>query len=95
MFDSLTSALQLLLATLGLIATSDPGSIGALGVTLALVSAAVLLTSLLTLTLPDAGRSSPAHPARAMDISSPLSQSDPDASGHPRPRAPGLAASVA
>ena len=56
---------------------------------------ALLLVSLLTLILPNADRISPAHPARAIDISSPLAQSDPDASGHPRPRAPGFAASAA
>jgi hypothetical protein len=31
----------------------------------------------------------PVHPRRSIDVSSPLTQSDPDASGHPRPRAPG------
>lgn len=34
------------------------------------------------------------HPRRSIDISSPLTQSDPDASGHPRPRAPGHAVVV-
>lgn len=94
-FESLISGLQLLLATVGLIATSDLGSIGALGMTLALVSAALLLAALLAPHPADSGRSSPAHPARAMDVSAPLAQSDPDASGHPRPRAPGLAAPAA
>ena len=95
MFQSLTAGVHLLLTALGLIATSELASIGALGMTVALVSAAVLLVSLLTLLLPSANRTSPAHPARAIDISTPLAQSDPDASGHPRPRAPGFAASAA
>jgi hypothetical protein len=94
-FESLTTGAQLLLAALGLMATSQLASTGTLGVTVALVSAAVLLLSLLTRFLPNADRPSPAHPARAIDISSPLAQSDPDASGHPRPRAPGFAASAA
>lgn len=94
-FESLISGLQLLLAALGLVATSDLGSIGALGVTVALVSAALLLAAVRAPALPGSTRSSPPHPARAIDVSSPLSQSDPDASGHSRPRAPGLAASAA
>ncbi|MFT4258367.1 DUF6412 domain-containing protein [Microbacterium sp.] len=31
------------------------------------------------------------HPLRAIDAGAPLAQSDPDAAGHPRPRAPGAA----
>ena len=95
MIESLTAGVHLLLATVGLIATSELASTGALGMAVALVSAAVLLLSLLTLFRTSADRTSPAHPARAIDISSPLAQSDPDASGHPRPRAPGSAASAA
>ena len=34
------------------------------------------------------------HPRRSIDIASTLTQSDPDAPGHPRPRAPGHAAVV-
>ena len=71
MFESLTAGVHLLLAALGLIATSELASIGALGMTVAVVSAAVLLLSLLTLLLPSADRTSPAHPARAIDVSSP------------------------
>ncbi len=43
MFQSLTAGLHLLLTALGLIATSELASVGALGMTVALVSAAVLL----------------------------------------------------
>lgn len=31
------------------------------------------------------------HPLRAIDVGVLLTQSDPDAAGHPRPRAPGVA----
>jgi hypothetical protein len=34
------------------------------------------------------------HPRRGIGVSSPLAQSDPDAAGHARPRAPGFAAVV-
>jgi hypothetical protein len=95
MFPSLVSALHLLFSALGVFTASDLSSLGALGVAVAVVSAAIVLTSILALTLVGSGRPSPAHPARAIDVSSPLSQSDPDASGHSRPRAPGFAASAA
>jgi hypothetical protein len=94
-FTSLISGLHLVLSTLGLAAPADLTSVGALGVTIAIVSAAVVIAALLALTLPHAAGSSPPHPARAIDVSSPLSQSDPDASGHARPRARGFAASAA
>jgi hypothetical protein len=93
--ESLISGLQLVLSTLGMLTSSDVGTLGALGVALALVSGAVLLASMIALDVPAGGASSPVHPARAIDLSSPLSQSDPDAAGHPRPRAPGIAATAA
>ena len=95
MFPPLTVGLHLLLAALGPIAGSEVPSLGALGVAVAVVSAVAVLASVLMLSLPSDGPVSPVHPARAIDISSPLSQSDPDASGHSRPRAPGFAASAA
>jgi hypothetical protein len=93
--ESLISGLPLALSTLGMLTSSDAGTLGALGVALALVSGALLLASILALDVPDPGASSPVHPARAIDLSSPLSQSDPDAAGHSRPRAPGIAAPAA
>lgn len=91
----MTAGLHLLLSALGVVGTAELGSVGAFGVAIAVVSAAAVLVSLLALILPSAGIASPARAARAIDISSPLSQSDPDASGHPRPRAPGFAAPAA
>lgn len=95
MFESLVTAVHLVLSTAGLIAASELGSFGALGLTIALVSAAVVLAAVLTLALPGTAPTSLARAVRAIDVSSPLAQSDPDASGHPRPRAPGFAASAA
>jgi hypothetical protein len=94
-FASLISGVQFVLSTLGLLAASDAAALGALGVAVALVSAAILLASIVALIVPGAALSSSVHPARGIDLSSPLSQSDPDAAGHCRPRAPGLAASAA
>ena len=95
MFASLFSGVQFVLPTLGLLTTSDVVGLGALGVAVALVSAAILLASIVALIVPGAAVSSSVHPARGIDLSSPLSQSDPDAAGHSRSRAPGFAASAA
>lgn len=95
MFESLASGLQFVLSTLGLVASSDLGAGSALGLTVALVSVAVIVSAVLVLAVPTAARIARAHPVRAIDVSSPHAQSDPDASGHPRPRAPGFAASAA
>ncbi len=95
MFESLNAALHLVLATAHLAAAPDLTTVGAIGIALALVAATLVVAAILVVAVPATSNSSPAHPARAIDVSSPLAQSDPDASGHPRPRAPGLAASAA
>ena len=95
MFDSLNAALHLVLATVHLSATPDLATVGALGIALALIAATLVVAAIHVAAVPVRSNSSPAHPARAIDISSPLTQSDPDASGHPRPRAPGHAATAA
>jgi hypothetical protein len=92
---SLVSGLHLVLSALGLIGASELATVGAFGMTVALVAAAIVLVATAGAALPDAAHSPRAHPSRAIDVSSPLSQSDPDASGHARPRAPGLAVSAA
>lgn len=90
MFENLISTLQLLLSlVVGL--APDPG---ALGLAVA-VAAVVALTVVLAIAVPTVGSRSGPHPRRAIDLSSPLAQSDPDAAGHPRPRAPGHAAPAA
>lgn len=98
MIDSVLSALHGLLSMLGLagadVATAG-GMTGALALTIALVAAAIVLAAAVATSHADAGGHSPPHPRRAIDISSPLPQSDPDAPGHPRPRAPQSAASAA
>ena len=50
-----------------------------------------LLAIALALVRPIFGIHSVPHPRRAIDVSALLAQSDPDAAGHPRPRAPGAA----
>ncbi|MEV7800231.1 DUF6412 domain-containing protein [Microbacterium foliorum] len=74
-------------AALGIIAVPDAA---ALGVAIALI-ALTTLTIAVALSLAPPSPSTAPHPLRAIDVSTLLAQSDPDASGHPRPRAPGVA----
>ena len=74
-------------SALGLVALPDAAAVG---VAIALVALATLtLVVALSLVPPTAGTSP--HPQRAIDVSTLLAQSDPDAAGHTRPRAPGVA----
>ncbi|OAN40441.1 DUF6412 domain-containing protein [Microbacterium sp. H83] len=77
-------------AALGLVTLPDAT---ALGVAIALVALTVLTLALVLSPAPSSGGTSP-HPLRAIDVSALLAQSDPDAAGHPRPRAPGVAVSA-
>ena len=61
-----------------------------IGVALALVALTTLVLVLAIALLPVGRRGEP-HPLRAIDASVVLAQSHPDAAGHPRPRAPGVA----
>ncbi|MFG6444071.1 DUF6412 domain-containing protein [Microbacterium sp. P06] len=92
MFETITSTMHLLLSVLGLVGTPDPSAIG---VAVAVIAVGLLALSTVSTALPGTGDVSAPHPRRAIDISTPLSQSDPDAAGHPRPRAPQSAASAA
>lgn len=74
-------------SALGLIAVPDAA---ALGVAIALIALATL-TIAVALSLVPATEGTTPHPMRAIDVSTLLAQSDPDAAGHPRPRAPGVA----
>lgn len=91
MIDTIGMLLRTLLAALGAVPLPDGLTAGGmLGVAAVLLAATVLVIAL-TLLTPPFGIRSAAHPRRAIDVSTLLSQSDPDAAGHPRPRAPGFA----
>jgi uncharacterized membrane protein YhaH (DUF805 family) len=79
--------LSVMLAALGLVSVPDAA---ALGLAIALVAVATLVIAVVLSVRPMADAGSP-HPLRAIDASALLAQSDPDAAGHPRPRAPGVA----
>ena len=89
MLDAVTSFFRVLLTLSGVIALS-PSDSAAVWV---IVAASALLVALLltTASLPSRGASRD-RAERAIDVSVTVAQSDPDAAGHTRSRAPGLAA---
>lgn len=94
MFESIGSVLHLVLVSLGIIASADPGTVVvATAMTLAIAAIAIALHARRGLRATTGAAVS--RPRRAIDVSVPLAQSDPDAAGHARPRAPGLVASAA
>lgn len=90
MTDVLSTLLQLMLTALGAVAVPADGM---LGIAAILVAIAVL-TVMVAVLAPHAGLRSSPHPRRAIDVSIRLAQSHPDADGHPRPRAPGVASAA-
>lgn len=95
MADGLEQLMQFVLSALGLVAMPDLASLDLAALTLALALLTVVtLVVAITLGIVQAGRGSAPHPLRAIGASVLLAQSDPDADGHPRPRAPGVARAV-
>lgn len=86
---------QLMLSVLGVLNMPDLATLdfAALSLALALLAVATLVVAI-ALGVAQAGQGSSPHPLRAIDRSVLLSQSDPDAAGHPRPRAPGVVCAV-
>ncbi|MBO9625956.1 MAG: hypothetical protein J7484_06245 [Microbacterium sp.] len=87
MGDVIGQMLTFVATALGLVSMPDAS---ALGVAIALLALATLTIAVALTVAPAADRGAP-HPLRAIDVGALLSQSDPDAAGHPRPRAPGVA----
>ncbi|WP_309128348.1 DUF6412 domain-containing protein [Microbacterium sp.] len=86
MGEKIGTLLQLLLTALGAVPLTD----GVLGVAAVLVAVTVLAL-VVALAAPHSGLRLSVHPGGAVDATVLLAQSDPDADGHPRPRAPGFA----
>jgi hypothetical protein len=92
MIEAVHSFVQLLLGVAGAVVVLSSGSlaIGAILVTAALVVALLAAT-----VAPSSARVALVRARRCIDVSATVPQSDPDAAGHPRSRAPGVAASAA
>jgi hypothetical protein len=95
MIASFLSALNLLLVAAELALVPDAGTTPAPLLALALAAAVVLTVAVAVTLFRLLSGAPPAQPTRPIDPSAPLAQSDPDAAGHPRPRAPGRAAAAA
>ena len=95
MIASFLTALNLLLVAAEVALTPDGGASPAPLLALALAAAVVLTVAVAVLVCRLLADAPPARPTRPIDPSAPLAQSDPDAAGHPRPRAPGRAAPAA
>lgn len=95
MADWIERLMQFMLSALGLVNIPDLTSLdlAALSLAVALLAVATLIVAI-TLGVLQAGQGSSPHPLRAIGRSVLLSQSDPDAAGHPRPRAPGVVRAV-
>lgn len=91
MLGALLSVLHLALTIMAGGALSDAGALGLA----AALSVALVALVVAALAAPSPGGASTAHPRRAIDVSVLLGQSDPDAPGHSRPRAPGRAVPAA
>ncbi|GGD62190.1 hypothetical protein GCM10007269_01620 [Microbacterium murale] len=91
MTDWIEQLMQLVLSALGLFNMPDLASLdlAALSLAVALLAVTALVVAI-TLGVVRTGQGSAPHPLRAIGRSVLLSQSDPDAAGHPRPRAPGV-----
>lgn len=94
MINAINAVVSVLLNALGAAAVPDSGTVA--GVVTA-VAVTLLAAALVAVLLQASGGSlstyaSLMRPRRAIDVSALLAQSDPNASGHPRPRAPGIAA---
>lgn len=96
MIDVVLSAVRLSLATLALVALSDPAALGVAGtVAVIIVSLVALAVATVAVTVPPAERGSRRHPTRDAELTAPLAQSDPDAAGHVRRRGPGAVLAAA
>jgi len=93
--DAFAQLMQLAVSVLGLAAVPDVSTmeIAALALAVALLAVASLAIAI-TLGVVRTGQGTAPHPMRAIGRSVLLAQSDPDAAGHPRPRAPGAAPAV-
>ncbi len=92
MIDALTSVLQVLLSSSSAVSASEAGSATLWALVLA---AAVVFVLVRSVGSPRSVRACLVRPGGAIDVSVAVAQSDPDAAGHPRSRAPGIAAPAA
>lgn len=91
----LLSLITTLLSVVGALPLGDPGSIAAATAVALLVLASAVVSVVAANTAASATGSRRPDPRRSIPPSTFLAQSDPDAPGRSRPRAPGCAAAAA
>ncbi|MDT3330766.1 hypothetical protein Q9S78_08785 [Microbacterium sp. KSW-18] len=79
--------LRMVLKVLGLLVAVDLSLSGS-ALTVALLALAVLTLALLATAVHASTRGAVPHPTRRIELTAPLTQSDPDAAGHVRRRGP-------
>ncbi len=95
---SFAALLRSLLVAIALVSAFDAIRVldhGAAGIVFGLVALAILAVAVSAIVGPGVHRAPWSTPRRERDPSAVVAQSDPDAEGHARPRAPGAAASAA
>ncbi|HBS09490.1 MAG TPA: hypothetical protein DEA69_11920 [Microbacterium sp.] len=90
MRNATAALLALILSTLGLLTLADANTVTLAVVVVTTIALAVL--ALHAIARPSSARQRLTRAGRQIDPSALVEQSDPDAEGHARPRAPGLAA---
>ncbi len=93
MLESIGALLHLVLAALGIATIADPSAAAVIAVAVATLTAIAFAAR--AVHQPSQLTSSRPCPSRSIDVSVLPTQSDPDAPGHARPRAPGGAAVAA
>ncbi len=88
--ESIDAFLRVLLDVVGAANVADPTALAFTVAAAAAVAGLALACS--ALELPTGPPRISPHPRRAIDVSTRVAQSHPDAPGHSRPRAPGVAA---
>jgi len=91
MGDAISTLLQLMLTALGALPLPDTALAGGVFAVAAALIAVAVLALLVSAAAPRSGIRSSTRPGGVRDVSVLLAQSHPDADGHRRPRAPGLA----
>ncbi|SCY35040.1 hypothetical protein SAMN05216488_1479 [Microbacterium sp. LKL04] len=86
--------LRVVLEVFGLLVAVDPSLSGS-ALTVALLALAVLTLALLATAVHASTRGAVPHPTRRIELTAPLTQSDPDAAGHVRRRGPGQVTAAA
>lgn len=95
MFESIAVMLRFVLQLIGASSTADAGAVAVVAAAAALTALAILALAVALTLAPALTIGAARRPRDAVGDPTRVPQSHPDAPGHSRPRAPGVAASAA